>query len=399
MTEKSYPFLDLGAVTAPYKEELIEAAARVIGSGRFIGGSEVESLERQLAEQLGVPYAIGVSNGMDALRLTLRAFVELGRLRKGQGVVVPANTFIASVLAITDASLVPVFAEPDIVTMNLSGYTLEKAIVDNPSIEIGAVMPVHLYGRVAWDWKMKEIVEERGLIVVEDTAQAIGAESMYEDGLFDSCHAGALGHAGCFSFYPTKNVGALGDAGMVVTHDAPLADMVRTLANYGSTRRYHTEYCGFNCRMDPIQAAFVAVKLRHMDEENQARRRNAEAYASAIDNPLVIHPPMPLTESERQCVWHQYVVRTIDRDGLKAYLESRGVQTDIHYPVPCHMQPAIRKAVAGLLPHGMPSLPVAEEMAKEILSLPVSSATSLSDVIEISGIINDYGKEIFHKKK
>lgn len=387
---KSYPFLDLESVTAPCRDELAGAALRVIGSGRFVGGPEIETLEQSLAQLLRVPYVVALSNGSDALRLTLRAAIKLGRIKKGQGIVVPANTYIASVLSIFDASLVPIFAEPDPVTMNLSGNTLRQAIEANPDIEIGGIMPVHLYGRVAWDNRMKEIVCERGLFVVEDTAQAIGAESVATEGRYESRHAGGLGDAGCFSFYPTKNVGALGDAGAMVTHDPELAAMVRSLSNYGSSRRYHNEEFGFNCRMDPIQAAFIGVKLRHIEEENQSRRANATLYDSLITHPAIVKPLLPPSGYEKECVWHQYVLRTFRRDEFRAYLNSRGVGTDIHYPVPCHRQPFVAKEFGTLYPQGLPSLPVAEKMAGEIVSLPISSATSLGDVREISAIINSF---------
>lgn len=386
--EKIYPFLQLDAVTAPYREELIDAAKRVINSGWYIGGPEVESLESELSDLLTVPFVVGVSNGLDALRLTLRSWIELHYLRKGQGVVVPANTFIASVLAIVDAGLVPVFAEPDIVTMNLSGITLGKAIADNPDIEIGAVMTVHLYGRVAWDEDMRKIIESEGLLVIEDTAQAIGARSYSVDGLFGSKNAGTLGHAGCFSFYPTKNVGALGDAGAVVTHDRKLATMVKTLANYGADRRYHNEYCGYNCRIDPLQAALIRVKLAHMEEENSARRVNADTYNQIINHPHIKLPLMPSRDCVKECVWHQYVIRSPRRNELQEYLKSNGVMTDIHYPVACSRQPCIERLTAKLFPGKQISLPVAEKMSEEVLSLPVSSATSASDVREIAEIIN-----------
>ena len=244
---KQYPFLDLRAVVEPYADELREAALRVIDSGRYVGGPEVEALESQLSGLLKAPYVVGVSNGLDALRLTLRAWVELGRLKPGDEVIVPANTYIATILAVTDAGLTPVAVEPSIKTMNLDTSRLEAALTQHTR----AVIPVHLYGNVVWDSALVDFVRRHDLLVLEDNAQAIGARAL-TPGLFGSDMAGALGHAGALSFYPTKTIGALGDAGAVVTHDAELARTVRALANYGSDRRYHNIMAGFNCRLDPM---------------------------------------------------------------------------------------------------------------------------------------------------
>lgn len=374
---KKYPFLDLATVNKPYMDRLVKAAEGVIRSGRYIGGYEVEAFEDSLKGLLEVPYAVGVSNGLDALRLTLRAYMVMGRLREGDEVVVPANTYIASVLAISDAGLVPVLADPDILTMNLDAKGLHGALTGR----VRAVMPVHLYGRVAWSDEMKRLVEENNLIVVEDCAQAIGARAVTE-GLNGSVMAGGLGHAGALSFYPTKNIGALGDAGAVTTHDGELAATVRALANYGADRRYHNIYCGFNCRLDPVQAAMLRVKLPHAGLENADRFARALAYSRTIDRPDVITPLM--SGEVTDCVWHQYVIRVLDgkRDEMARLLAERGVETDMHYAVPPHLQPCYSG-----LKHG--PLPVTERLAGEILSLPVSSCTSVKDAAEIGRIIND----------
>ena len=373
-----YPHLDLKAVNAPYLDALREAADRVIGSGWYVGGPEVKRLEDSIASMLEAPYAVGVASGLDALRLILMAYVEVGVLSPGDEVIVPANTYIASLLAISQAGLVSVPADPSPLTMNITAEGAEA--VATPRTR--AIMPVHLYGRVAWDQPLADLVRDRGWIVVEDCAQALGASSGVS-GLFGSSWAGALGHAAGLSFYPTKNLGALGDAGMVVTHSRELADTVRALANYGSTRRYHNDYIGLNSRLDPIQAAFLSVKLPHLHEVSAKRAILARAYSQAISNPLVTTPLLP--PEDQECVWHQYVVRIAPelRDAFRAYLLDCGVGTDVHYPTPPHLQPCYSH-----LQHG--PLPVAEALSAEVVSLPISQALEVSDIQAIAGIINDF---------
>lgn len=370
-----FPFLDLYSVNARYIDSLHMAASRVIDSGRYIGGEEVEAFNSDLAALCRAPHAVGVSNGLDALRLILEGYKQLGRLHEGDEVIVPANTYIASVLAITHAGLVPVPVDPDISTMNMSAATMKAAI----SSRTAAIMPVHLYGRVAWNNELAELANEYRLLVVEDAAQAIGAQAM-SDGLYGSRMAGALGHAGAFSFYPTKNIGALGDAGAVVTHDTELAEVVNALANYGSDRRYHNIYTGFNCRLDPIQAAMIRAKLPDVTDANNRRAERASVYTSTISHPSVITPCVT-----PDCVWHQYVIRVTDkrRDEMAEYLHRNGVGTDIHYATPPHMQPCYSE-----LGHG--PLPVTELLASQILSLPVSDCTSTDDAAEIARIINRF---------
>ena len=371
-----YPFLNLADANRPYMEEMAEAAARVIRSGRYVGGAENEAFEKCLAEMTGTRFAIGVSNGLDALRLILRAYVELGEMKPGDEVIVPANTYIASVLAITDAGLTPVLVDADITTMNIDMSRIEQAVTTRTR----AIMTVHLYGRVAWDRRMVEIARKYSLKIIEDCAQAIGARATVA-GLNGGIYAGALGDAGAFSFYPTKNIGAVGDAGAVTTNDERLAATVRALANYGSDRRYHNIYCGYNCRLDPIQAAMLMVKLPHTANENADRFARALAYSRTIRHPNVITPL--LSQQVTDNVWHQYVIRVTDgrRDEMKAQLEAAGVATDIHYAVPPHRQPCYAS-----LHHG--NLPVTELLASEILSLPIGPSTSVKDAAEIGEIIN-----------
>lgn len=382
MKNYRFPFLDLGEINRGYYSGLCEAAERVIASGRYIGGEEVERLECEMAEMCRAPYAVGVSNGLDALRLIMTAWVETGLLSRDDGVIVAANTYIASILAIIHSGLRPVLVDPDEKTSNLSAEGVEKACLADE--EVKAVMPVHLYGRVAWDKDLREIVTRKELLVIEDAAQAIGAIAP-GPGLFGSRHAGALGHAGAFSFYPTKNIGALGDGGIVVTHSKRIADTVRALANYGKTFQFRNEYAGFNCRLDPLQAAMLRVKLGDTRNVNARRFERAVAYNNVISHPFVIKPE--ITPQVTDQVWHQYVVRIPEgrRDRMRLYLADNGVETALHYPVPPHCQPCLRS-----LPHS--PLPVTEKLASEILSLPISDCTPVADAAAIGRIINSFNQ-------
>lgn len=371
-----YPFLDLGRVNEPYADEMVAAAERVIRSGRYIGGPEIEAFESDLSSYTGAPFAVGVSNGLDALRLILRAYKEMGVLSNGDEVIYPANTYIASVLAISDAGLTPVAVDIDERTMNIDTGLLEQAVTERTR----AIMTVHLYGRVAWDDTLVDVARRHGLKVIEDCAQALGARTLYS-GFHESHHAGALGDAAGISFYPTKNVGALGDAGAVLTHDEELARTVRALANYGSDRRYHNLYRGFNCRLDPIQAAMLRVKLPHLNSENADRFARALAYRRTIDRRDIVLPLM--TNEVNDCVWHQYVIRVPAdrRESFMRQMEKEGIGTDIHYAVPPHLQPCYASLVHG-------PLPVTERIADEIVSLPIGTGISVADAAEIGSVIN-----------
>lgn len=372
---RHFKFLDLAICNAPYIDEIKKAAIDVIESGRYIGGAEVIALEHDLKVLTGAPFAIGVSNGLDALRLIFRGYIELGRLRPGDEVIVPANTYIASVLAVTDCGLIPVFVEPDPETLNLDSHRVEAAVTSRTR----AILPVHLYGRVCWDSTLAATAARNNLIVVEDNAQAIGAVSD-TIGLFGSRAAGGLGHAAAFSFYPTKNIGAVGDAGAVTTFDENLARTVRALGNYGSDRRYHNIFAGLNCRLDPIQAAMIRVKLRHIDDETEHRLKIADVYDGLIKNPKVT---LPVKGKEGTTVWHQYVVRVDDRDTFRKYLLDNGVETDVHYAVPPHLQPCYSQ-------YASLDLPITCRIADTVVSLPISRCTTVSDAREIAEIINNY---------
>lgn len=375
-----YPFLDLKAAGAPLMEELQEAATRVIASGWYLRGEETAALEREMATLCQTDHCVAVSNGLDALRLVLRAWLEMGRVHPGDKVAVQANTYIASVLAITDSGLTPVLIDPYDRTFNLHPALLELELEKQPDIK--ALMPVHLYGTPCWGFGMSELIEKHNLLVLEDNAQAIGARAAWP-GLHGTKTTGSLGHAAATSFYPTKNVGALGDAGCVTTNDAELAATVRALANYGSDTRYHNIYRGFNCRMDEMQAALLRVKLRHLSEETARRQAVAEAYNEAIMSPYVIKPD--IDPGMRQ-VWHQYVVQVASpmRDAFRQHLAAGGVGTDIHYAVPPHRQPCYSNEFGNL------DLPVTDTLAGRVVSLPIAPPITVDDARAIAEIINRF---------
>ncbi len=372
---KRYPFLDLALSNAPYMEELKAAACDVIERGRYLHSTQTELLEQEVAATCQARHCISVSNGLDALRLILRAYKEMGVLTDGDEVIVQANTYVASVLAVSDNGLVPVLCDPREDTMNLDSSLLEGLITPRTR----AIMPVHLYGTPCWDEQLMQVARDHHLLLIEDNAQAIGAISAVP-GLNGTRATGGLGNAAGISFYPTKNLGALGDGGAVVTNDDTLAAIVRALANYGSDYRYHNIYQGYNCRLDEIQAAMLRVKLRHLDHENDSRNEVAKAYAAHIDNPRVTAPAF--FDGMKQ-IWHQFVVRAQDRDAFRAYLDSNGIGTDIHYATPAHKQPCYQG-----LRHI--DLPVTERLADEVVSLPIAHPITPDDAIAIADIINRY---------
>lgn len=372
---KQYPFLDLALVNAPYSDELKAAACEVIDRGRYLHSNETELFEHEIAALCQVRHCVSVSNGLDALRLILRAYKELGTLRDGDEVIVPANTYVASVLAISDNNLVPVLCDPREDTYNLDSSLVER--LNTPRTR--AVMPVHLYGTPCCDELLLDIARRHGLLIIEDNAQAIGAVND-TPGLNGTRITGGLGNVAGISFYPTKNLGALGDGGAVVTNDDSLAATVRALANYGSDRRYHNIYRGYNCRLDEIQAAMLRVKLRHLQEENDQRNAVALAYSESISNPRVKTPA--IIGGMRQ-TWHQYVVQVEERDAFREFMKQNGVGTDIHYATPAHWQPCYKD-----LPHG--PLPATERLANAVVSLPIAHPITPDDARYIADIINRY---------
>lgn len=365
------PFFDLAAVNAAVAGEIEAAVHRVIASGWYILGTELEAFESEFASFVGSDHAIGVGNGLDALSLVLKAWKLQGKLKDGDGVVVSANTYIASVLAITSNGLTPILVEPDEAQFNLSPASVRAGLTENAK----AVLAVHLYGQAAFLPEILHICRERGLLLLEDCAQAHGAR-------IEAKPVGSFGDAGAFSFYPAKNLGALGDGGAITTSDAELASLVRTLRNYGSTKKYYNEQQGLNSRLDEIQAAVLRVKLAGLDAANVRRREIADAYAAGITNSLVKLPERP-HERERH-VWHLFVVRCARRDALADHLASLGIQTQIHYPVPPHKQLCFQLLLAG---H---DLPITEAIHREVLSLPMSPVLSDTHVAQVVAAVNAF---------
>lgn len=354
------PFLDLSHPEAPWTEQLEQVASDVIRSGRYLHGQHTEKLEERLRNLYGTKEAICVSNGLDALRLIITSYLRLGRLKRGDKVAVPANTYIASVLPITEFGLVPLFIDvrPDSRNMDLD------LLKNKLTSEVKAVMLVHLYGNPVWNAELMNQLHERGIIIIEDNAQAIGAVAS-SPGFNDKSNTGGLGDASATSFYPTKNIGALGDAGAVATSDPQLANMIRTLANYGSDYRYHNIEEGYNCRIDELQAAFINVKLDYLTQITNERRHTATLYTENITNN---HVRVPAIDKESRQVWHQYVISSPARNQLSNYLRANGIGTDIHYPVPPYQQPCY----AGRY---VIDCPVTDRLSNEILSLPIASVT------------------------
>ncbi len=361
-------FLNLGKVNQPMQEELCDAACRVIRSGQYVVGIELVSFEQEFANYCDVDYCVGVANGLDALVLSMRAWKELGYLAEGDEVIVPANTFIASVLAITANGLTPVFVEP-----NEYSYTIDPSLIEAAiSKKTRAILPVHLYGCLADMPQILAIAQQYDLLVLEDAAQAHGAS-------LNGRKAGNWGNAAGFSFYPGKNLGALGDAGAITTNDKQLADILRALRNYGSHEKYKNIYQGLNSRLDEIQAAMLRVKLKYIDPHTKRRQEIARIYSENINNPLIQLPQL-LGDNH---VWHLFIVACEQRDALQYYLQESGVQSLIHYPIPPHKQLAY-KLYENL------SLPLTEKIHNQVLSLPISPVLSDSEVVKVIDVVNHF---------
>lgn len=364
-------FLDLQKINLAHQQEIEENILRVFRSGWYLLGDEVKKFEKNLSQYIGSFCAVGVANGLDALRLILRAYIELGIMKKGDEIIVPANTYIASILAISDNGLVPVLVEPDISNYNIDITKIEEKI----TVKTKGILIVHLYGRVVFSEELRQLSKKYSLKIIEDNAQAIGAE-------WNGIKTGNLGDAAGFSFYPGKNLGALGDAGAVTTNDEKLAQTIRTLANYGSNQKYVNLYQGLNSRLDEIQAAVLNIKLKYIDEENEKRREIAKVYTSLIDNQKIVLPEKPKNENEH--VWHLFVLRTTNkREQLQNYLQNKGIQTMIHYPIPPHKQVAYQE-------WNQQSFPISEKVHNEVLSLPISPVVELYEAEKIVKAINDW---------
>lgn len=381
------PFLDLKKINDSFGPEISNVLGRVLNSGWYLLGNEVKSFEQEYGLYIGTKHCVGVANGLDALRLILRAYIEMGIMSEGDEIIVPANTFIASIMAITENRLTPVLVEPDIVSYNIDVSFIENSITERTR----AIMVVHLYGQVCWSHQMELIAKKYNLKIIEDNAQAAGA--MVAQG-----RSGSLGDAAGHSFYPGKNLAALGDGGAVTTNDDELADVVRTIANYGSKIKYQNLYKGLNSRLDEIQAAVLRVKLPRLDADNQRRREIAQYYIDNIKHPDIILPcawspaiDKPNTETltthnsqlTTSHVWHLFVIRTAYRERLQQYLHNNGIETLIHYPVPPHKQAAY-KELNDL------SLPITEKIHQEVLSLPISQVMTDEEVRLLVDCINKY---------
>lgn len=362
-------FLDLKGINAQYRDELIEACTKVIDSGWYVQGNECQSFEKEFAKYCGSKYAIGVANGLEALTLILRSYKELGVMKDGDEVIVPSNTYIASILAISENNLVPVLVEPDINTYLIDPSKIEEKITSKTK----AILSVHLYGQTCQMDEINKIAKKYNLKVVEDSAQSHGA-------YFADKRSGNLGDASGFSFYPGKNLGALGDGGAVTTNDEELANAIKALGNYGSHKKYENLYKGINSRLDEMQAAMLRVKLRYLDKEVKKRREIAKYYLENIKNENIVLPTLRVEDNH---VWHLFVIRTDKRDKLQKYLLDNGIQTLIHYPLAPHKQEAYKE-------WKNESYPISEQIHAEVLSLPISGVQSLEDTKKIVAVINDF---------
>ncbi|MFA0568288.1 DegT/DnrJ/EryC1/StrS family aminotransferase [Vibrio gallaecicus] len=362
-------FLSLKKINAQYSDDLKKACEKVIDSGWYIMGEELEKFEKEFSEYCGTKYAIGVANGLDALSLVLRAWIELGLLKPGDEVIAPANTYIASILAITENDLVPILVEPDPSSYNLNVENVKHAITNKTKV----ILPVHLYGLVCPMQELNALAEEFGLLILEDAAQAHGAS-------INSQKVGSWGDAAGFSFYPGKNLGALGDAGAITTSNDELAHALKSLRNYGSQVKYENCYQGVNSRLDEIQAAMLRVKLSYLDSETARRRKIANLYLKNIKNSQI---KLPIWSEDENHAFHLFVIQIESRSKLQEYLGSHGIQTAVHYPIPPHKQKAYSQ-------FSHLDLPITESIHSKILSLPIDPTLEDEEIYKIIKMINDY---------
>lgn len=362
-------FLDLQKITQKYSDEIHAAVNRVIDSGWYLQGKENEKFEKEYANYIGTNYCVGCANGLDALIWIFRGYLELGVFTAGDEIIVPSNTYIATILAITENKLKPVLVEPKDDMLEIDEDKIEGAITDKTK----AICIVHLYGRCAYTNKIGKLCKKYNLKLVEDNAQAHGCE-------FEGRKTGSLGNAAGHSFYPGKNLGAFGDGGAITTDDKKLSDTIRALANYGSTKKYVFKYKGRNSRLDEIQAAILNVKLKHLEEDNELRRRVAKYYYDYISNPLI---KLPKRLDDKNNVYHLFPIICSKRDELQSYLKDYGIQTIIHYPIPPHKQGCYKDINSF-------SLPISERLADEELSLPISQVISHEDIKTIVKAINNF---------
>ena len=380
-------FLDLKSINDSFEPGIEQAIDRVLKSGWYLLGTEVKAFEQEYAEYIGTKHCIGVANGLDALRLILKAYIELGIMHEGDEIIVPANTYIASILAISDNRLVPVLVEPDLETYNIDPYQIEAKITERTK----GIMMVHLYGQNAMHPEIQRLVDQYNLKLIEDNAQAAGCRYTVSHSVNIEEHSvtiktGSLGHAAGHSFYPGKNLGCLGDGGAVTTDDDELAAVIRALANYGSNKKYKNDYKGLNSRLDEIQAAILRAKLPRLDADNQRRREIAQYYCDNIKNELIT---LPIPNSQfiirnfPAHVWHLFVIRYTNRTKLQAYLTENGIQTLIHYPTPPHHQQAYKE-------WNQLNFPITEQIHNEVLSLPISPVMREEEIEKVVEVLNNY---------
>lgn len=362
-------FLDLQKVNNQYQDEISTAIKNVINSGWYLLGEENKKFEEAYSSFIGTKYALGVANGLDALRLILRAYIEMGIIKEGEEIIVPANTYIASILAITDNNLVPIFIEPNELNYQIDDNKIEQVITKKTK----AIMIVHLYGACAYTNKISEICKKYNLKLIEDNAQAHGC-------YFDNKMTGSIGDAAGHSFYPGKNLGALGDAGAVTTNDKEMYDVIKALANYGSSQKYVCNYKGLNSRLDEVQASVLNVKIKYLKKETEKRREAAKYYYSNIKN---VNIQLPIIEDWNSHVFHLFPIFTNRRDELQAYLTENAVQTLIHYPIPPHKQICYKE-------FNCLSLPLTEKVHNEELSLPISPVITKDELVTIVNLINNW---------
>lgn len=362
-------FLDLQKINLRYQNEFQQKMNAVLEKGWFILGDEVKTFETNFANYCGSKFCVGVGNGFEALVLIFKAYMELGQLKKGDEVIVPANTYIASILAILQADLIPVLVEPKLETYNIDPNLIQNKI----SPKSKAILVVHLYGQLAEMEAINVIAKQNNLLVIEDAAQSHGAVSNHKK-------AGNLADAAAFSFYPGKNLGALGDGGAITTNNPDVANLIKSLRNYGSGKKYYNDFIGINSRLDELQAAFLNVKLPHLDTDNESRRLIARRYINEIKNEKIILPTYDLSKNN---VFHLFVIRTADRVAFQAYLNQNKIETIIHYPIPTHKQKALES-------WNSLSFPITEKIHKEVVSLPISPVMNSEEVGYVISILNHY---------
>ena len=373
-------FLNLKKINEPFEIALQEKMKQFLANGWYILGNEVKTFEADFANYCGTKHCIGVGNGLDALVLIFKAYIQLGKLQKGDEVIVPANTYIASILAVLQSDLVPVLVEPKLETYNINPDLIEEKITSKTK----AILPVHLYGQLCEMEQINAIAQKHNLLVVEDAAQSHGVKlSVQSQFSVTDCHAELVSvshHPTAYSFYPSKNLGALGDAGAITTNDDELADVIFSLRNYGSKIKYENEIIGVNSRLDELQAAFLNVKLSHLDTENQIRRQIAKRYLSEIKNDKIV---LPFWNESENHVFHLFVIRSINRNKLQTYLLENKIETMIHYPIPPHKQKALSN-------WNHLSFPITEKIHDEVLSIPLNTSLADDEIEHIIATLNRY---------